>query len=221
MHDPKPSGLALRSTLLSHAPQWPCFQSPTQGLGRKQPFPDREGLRGPRSPCQRRRIPAVCRISPRQQWTGLWCLGASFSSAERNPWLNGVPTTRTKDAWNPGSAGPCLGHPRSSWLASIKGLAAPSLALYEVGPLSQDLRKGKAHSSTLSDLQIEPGAEDTWKAVENKIWTTGICSNGPSSTRAREDLQPPHDLTAAEETNPGSHACVVSSGELELRPHKG
>lgn len=146
----------------------------------------------------------MCRISPRQQWTGLWCLGASSSSAERNPWLNGVPTTRSKDAWNPGSAGPCLGHPRYIRLPSIRGLAASSLALCEVGPLTQDLRKGKAHSSTLSDLQIEPGAEDTCKAVENKIWAMGICSNGPSSTRAREDLRPPHDLTAAWETTPGS-----------------
>lgn len=81
-------------------------------------------------------------------------------------------------------AGPCLRHPRDYLAAQHQGLAAPSLGLWEVGPLTLDL-----NSSTLSDLQWNMVAEDTWEAAENKIWATDICSNGPSPTRAREDLR--------------------------------
>lgn len=170
VHNPEPSGLALRSMLPSHAPQWPCFRDPTEGLGREQLCPDGKGLRGPRSPCQRRRIPAVCRISPQRQWTGLCCLGASSSSAERNPWLNGVSPPQgprlhgTQGNFKCSQQDPVLGTLGISGCPASGGLLLPPWPCVRWVPNSgpEERQSPQQHPT---DLQIEPGAEDTWKVV--------------------------------------------------------
>lgn len=170
MHGPESSGLALRSTLLS----------PTQHSGPASRAPHKD-LAGSSHVQMEKASEGLAHLVKEGEF--LQCAvfphgsdGQVFGASELHFLLQretlGLmvsPTTRTKDAWNPESVGPCLGHPRYSWLPSIEGLAAPSLALCEVGPLCHDLRKGKAHSSILSYLQLKPDAEDTWKAVENEI----------------------------------------------------
>lgn len=136
------------------------------------------------------------------------------------PRLNGVPTTRTKHAWNPGSTGPCFGHPGYIWLRSIRGLAAPSLALCEVGPLTQDLREGKP---TATPYQI-CGSNLVLRTL-GRLWRTR--SGPPAHEVMVQAPQEPgktcgsawFDSCWGNQPRVSSHA--VKFLRLELRPHWG
>lgn len=89
-----------------------------------------------------------------------------------------------------------------------------------MGTPTQDLRKGKAHSSTLSDLGIEPGAEHTFKAVEIRSGPRGCTVTVQAPQGKGEDMGLPHDGQLPGKRTQGL-MCALSTGEIEPRPHSG